>query len=113
MAGDRPRKNTVFRGALEQAKDKVTVKKDISKKEVYVSGAVQRPGPIEYKEGATIYAMIMAAGGPTKLGTMKRVSVAREGKRMVYDMTQEKLQSAILAKPNDTCDVGTTWMPAG
>lgn len=98
---------------IEPAKDKVQVKKDIPKGVVYVSGSVQRPGPVEYKEGSTIYSMIMAAGGPSELGTLKRVSVYRDGKRKVYDLTQQKMQSAILAKPDDSCDVGTTWMPAG
>jgi len=98
---------------VERVKDNVTDKKEIPKKVVYVGGSVQRPGKVEYKKGASIYAMIMAAGGPSEFGTLKRVSVIREGKRTVYDMTQEKLQSTILSKPDDTYEVASTWLPAG
>ena len=98
---------------IEQAKSKVEIKKDIPKNVVYVTGAVQRPGPIEYREGVTIYSMIMAAGGPSKLGTLARVSVYRDGTRRIYNLSQKEMQSAILAKPNDTCEVHTKYFPAG
>lgn len=99
--------------AIEQAKDKVTVKKDISKKEVYVSGSVQRPGPVEYKEGTTIYAMIMAAGGPTELGTLKRVTVTRKGKAFRLDLTKKEPKGKMLAESDDMIEVASTWMPHG
>ena len=79
---------------------------------VAVGGFVKNPGVYEYIEGATIYDMIVVAGGPSEFADMKRVDVTRDGKRAEYDMTQEKLRKSILAKPNDSINVPTTWMPA-
>ena len=65
-------------------------------KVVHVGGFIQRPGPVDYKEGATVYELIMRTGGPTKFGTLKRVSVFRDGKHAVYDFNDEKMRSSIL-----------------
>ncbi|NQW99080.1 SLBB domain-containing protein [bacterium] len=71
---------------------------------VNVGGQVARVGPIEYREATTIFAMIMAAGGPTEFGTLKRVKVVRDGRLIQLDLTQEKLRNE-LVKPNDTIEI--------
>lgn len=48
--------------------------------------------------------MIMAAGGPTEFGTLKRVKVVRDGRLIQLDLTQEKLRNE-LVKPNDTIEI--------
>jgi polysaccharide export outer membrane protein len=50
------------------------------KHRVYVSGAVQRPGPVEYlsSEGITVLQAITAAGGPTERGNLSRVRILRQ-----------------------------------
>jgi hypothetical protein len=71
---------------------------------VNVGGQVARTGPIEHREGTTIFAMIMAAGGPTEFGTLKRVKVFRDGKLIQLDLTKEILRNE-LVKPNDTIEI--------
>ena len=48
---------------------------------VYVSGAVNRPGPVEYlsSEGITVLQAITAAGGPTERGNLGNVTILRRG----------------------------------
>jgi len=73
-------------------------------KVVIVGGQVTRPGVIEYRN-TTIYSMILAAGGPTEFGTLKRVKVFRGGKCNQLDLTNIKIRNKELAMPEDTIEV--------
>jgi len=68
---------------------------------VRVGGQVTRPGLIEYRDNTTIFSMIVAAGGPTEFGTLKRVKVVREGKQVQLDLTKASLKNQEIAKPDD------------
>ena len=81
---------------VERVKDKAKV--------VSVGGQVTRPGVIEYKN-TTIYSMILAAGGPTQFGTLKRVKVIRDGKQFQLDLTREKVKNEEFVKPDDVIEV--------
>jgi hypothetical protein len=84
---------------------------DTGRKTVIVGGQVVKPGPIDFKPDTTIYAMIMAAGGKTEFGSLKRVDVFRDGKILRFDLTDEKVRDKELAEPNDTIDVGMRFTP--
>ena len=79
------------------AKDKPVV--------VNVGGQVNRPGPIAYQNNATILSMIVAAGGPTQAGAMKRVKITRGGKQFQVDLTQQKPKKQEFTEPGDTIEV--------
>jgi len=81
---------------VERVKDKAKV--------VSVGGQVTRPGVIEYKK-TTIYSMILAAGGPTQFGTLKRVKVIRDGKQFQLDLTKEKVKNEEFVRPDDVIEV--------
>jgi polysaccharide export outer membrane protein len=47
---------------------------------IYVVGEVENPGSYSLSSLSTVYTALFAAGGPTKLGTLRRVQVLRAGK---------------------------------
>jgi protein involved in polysaccharide export with SLBB domain len=55
-----------------------------------VGGQVESPGMREWREGLTLHQAIEAAHGVARFGSLKRVSLIREGKELVYDLTLEK-----------------------
>ena len=57
---------------------------------VYVTGAVKRPGAVEYSstEGITVLQAITAAGGPTERANLKKVTINRR----LSDGTEDRLQ---------------------
>ena len=59
--------------------------------QVTVSGAVARPGKIEFDRPMTVFQAIMQAGGTTQYGTLKKVRVVRiangEQQSQVIDLT--------------------------
>lgn len=82
---------------------------------VYVSGAVESPGQVEFSSsaGITVLQAITAAGGPTERANLKKVFVLRRA----VDGSQERLQvnvrrirsgkeDDLLLRDNDTVDVG-------
>ena len=84
--------------------------KDVEKagekpKTVIVGGHVVRPNVIEYRDKATVHSMILAAGGPTEFGAMKRVKLIRNGKESQLDLTKEKTKNEELAEAGDVIDV--------
>lgn len=87
------------------AAEKVADKPDKKPEVVVVGGQVKRPDVIEYRKNTTILAMIVAAGGPTDFGSMKRVKVIRSGKALVFDLTDAKVRNEALALPDDTIEV--------
>lgn len=82
---------------------------------VYVSGAVEEPGQVEFKstDGITVLQAITAAGGPTERANLKKVFILRRHE----DGTQERIQvnvkrirsgkeQDVVLENNDTVDVG-------
>ncbi|MFC7339050.1 polysaccharide biosynthesis/export family protein [Haloferula chungangensis] len=71
---------------------------------VTVGGYVQRPGPVKYVRGLTLYDAVQAGGGATPFGSMHRVRLIRNGKLREYDLfkTQSK---GVLIEPSDTIEV--------
>ena len=55
---------------------------------ITVGGKVRVPGPKPYSRNMTLYAAVMAAGGPTEFGALNRVSLYRNNKRYVYDLSK-------------------------
>lgn len=47
---------------------------------VHVSGEVAKPGPYAISGLATVFSALVQAGGPTKAGTFRRISLVRAGK---------------------------------
>jgi polysaccharide biosynthesis/export protein VpsN len=66
-----------------------------------VGGQVKSPGPREYYDGLTLYQALQAGGGATEFGSLKRVSLIRDGKETVYDVTQNQFKGIII-QPKDT-----------
>ncbi|MGH9464639.1 MAG: polysaccharide biosynthesis/export family protein, partial [Thermoanaerobaculia bacterium] len=58
---------------------------------VYVSGAVEEPGPVEYlsSDGITVLQAVTAAGGPTERANIGRVHILRR----LPDGTQERIEA--------------------
>jgi polysaccharide export outer membrane protein len=71
---------------------------------VHVGGQVGRAGPVKFTRGLTLWQAIQSAGGPTAFGTMKRVSVLRNGKMKILDLTDIKFMQYVL-EPNDSITV--------
>lgn len=67
--------------------------------QIYITGAVARPGPYRYQEGTPLMQALIAAGGVTERGSSKRVKVLRivGGKRV-----EVKLKPEDHVQPEDT-----------
>lgn len=85
------------------------------KHRVYVSGAVARPGPVEYlsSEGITVLQAITAAGGPTERGNLGNVVILHrlaDGSETRTAVNVKKIrkgkQQDVLLERNDTVIVG-------
>jgi len=69
-------------------------------KPVTVGGMVRTPGEIEFKEGLTLAEAIKQAGGANEFGSLKKVTVNRNGETTRHDLTSEKGGSHLL-EPSD------------
>ncbi len=60
---------------------------------IYVSGAVVRPGPVEFRssESITILQAIAAAGGPTQRANINRITIVRK----LEDGTEERFRVSL------------------
>ena len=84
------------RNILLQPGDTVYVPKAA---QIYVTGAVARPGPYRFQEGTTLMQALIGAGGVTERGSAKRAKVLRlvDGKRV-----EVKLKPEDYLQPEDT-----------
>lgn len=71
---------------------------------VTVGGQVRRTGPVEFTQGLTLYQAIQSAGGATEFGSVKRVTLYRNGTSKRYDVTQPA-SMRIPLQPSDTIEV--------
>jgi polysaccharide export outer membrane protein len=85
---------------------------------VYVTGAVEKPGAVEYSstEGITVLQAITAAGGPTERANLKKVTINRrlsDGTEDRIQVNVKKIQNGkepdIPLERNDTVVVGE-WL---
>lgn len=83
---------------------------DVAQESVTVGGQVRRPGPVVYKRELTLWQAIQAAGGATEFGSMRRVTLYRDGNKKTYDVTKAQFM-AIPLQRNDTIEVPqkTPW----
>ncbi len=67
--------------------------------QIYITGAVARPGSYRFQEGTTLMQALIAAGGVTERGSAKRAKVLRNvgGKRVEVKMKPEDF-----VQPEDT-----------
>lgn len=71
---------------------------------ITVGGKVRAPGSKPFSRNMTLYDAVMAAGGPTEFGALNRVSLYRNNKRYVYDLTKGS-HKLLKVYPRDTIDV--------
>lgn len=76
----------------------------VNEEMVTVGGQVRRTGPVKYTSDLTLYQAIQAAGGANEFGSLKRVTLMRNGVVKRYDVTQSQFMNIPL-QPNDTIDV--------
>lgn len=85
---------------------------------VYVTGAVQSPGAVDYSssEGITVLQAITAAGGPTERANLKKVTIKRRnsnGSEEVIPINAKRIQNGkdpdMPLERNDTVVVGE-WL---
>jgi protein involved in polysaccharide export with SLBB domain len=77
---------------------------EVNQETVTVGGQVTRPGPVLYRKELTLWQAVQSAGGPTPFGSMKRVTVFRDGKSRTYDLSKSENMRIPLQR-NDTIDV--------
>ncbi|MGA0844944.1 MAG: polysaccharide biosynthesis/export family protein [Luteolibacter sp.] len=71
---------------------------------VHIGGQVVRAGPVPYQRGLTLWQAIQSAGGPNPFGTMKRVTLVRDGRQREYDVTEIEAMNLKL-QPNDAITI--------
>ncbi len=71
---------------------------------VTVGGQVKSPGPIPFVKELTLWNAIQAARGATEFGSMRRVTLTRDGRSKQYDVTKPQFMQIPLQR-NDTVDV--------
>jgi len=78
---------------------------------VYVTGFVQRPGPVTVSALSTITAAVLQAGGPSAAGSLRNIELRRRGKPIskldLYDLLLNGNEAAdALLQPGDVIRVG-------
>jgi len=86
--------------------------------EVYVTGDVQRPGRYELPGMATVLSALYAAGGPSPIGSYRKLRVTRPGQPAIeidlYDyLLNGNCSAEILLQPGDTIFVPAVVAEAG
>jgi protein involved in polysaccharide export with SLBB domain len=78
--------------------------KSIDQQVVYFGGDVRKTGPVPYTGNLTLFQALQTAGGPTEFGSIKRITLFRNGKNRVIDLTKPESMN-IMLEPNDTIEV--------
>lgn len=68
---------------------------------ITLGGKISKPGPVPFREGMTIYEAVMAAGGPTRFGSLRKVVLFRKGKKSEYNIEKDVNKNVTLL-PGDT-----------
>ncbi|QQL45797.1 polysaccharide biosynthesis/export family protein [Sulfuriroseicoccus oceanibius] len=92
-----------YRSAQIYTKATITALVDQPKqvRTVTVGGKVTNPGPVAYSEGMTLYEAVMAAKGPTRFGSMKKVVLMRGGGKTVFNLENDQAKQ-VTVLPGDT-----------
>jgi protein involved in polysaccharide export with SLBB domain len=77
---------------------------NVAEEIVTVGGQVRKPGPVAFVKGLTLWQAVQSAGGPTDFGSMRRVTLFRDGKQKEYDLKNPELMRIPLQR-NDTIDI--------
>mgnify|MGYP000527747469 CR=1 FL=1 len=72
---------------------------------VTLGGKIARPGPVPFRQGMSLYEAVMSAGGPTRFGSMKKVTLYRGGKQTRYNLEKDESKTVTLL-PGDTIEIG-------
>lgn len=86
------------------------VVKQINSRKVFVTGSVNKPGPVQMNDSMTVLQMLAMAGGLTEFANEKKILILRteRGQPQIYkfnykDVREGKsLQQNIVLKPGDT-----------
>lgn len=75
--------------------------------EVYVTGDAAKPGKYALRGAATIFTALYAAGGPSEIGSFRRITLSRAGQQPVaidlYDyLLTGRRDNDVLLQPGDT-----------
>lgn len=83
----------------------------IDKQLITVGGRVNRPGPVPYVRGMTLFNAVAAAGGVDAFGSDKRVKLIRKDKISQYDIKNSVKDMNTPVYPGDTINVPqkTVW----
>ncbi len=67
----------------------VPIKPDAGGGSIYVVGEVRIKGPVAFREGITVREALAAAGGPTELADLTKVTIRREGQpERIFDFAK-------------------------
>jgi protein involved in polysaccharide export with SLBB domain len=77
---------------------------NVAEEIVTVGGQVRKPGPVAFVKGLTLWQAVQSAGGPTDFGSMRRVTLFRDGKQKEYDLKNPEMMRIPLQR-NDTIDI--------
>lgn len=78
--------------------------KTIDQQVVYFGGDVRQPGPVPYKLNLTLFQALQSAGGANEFGSIKRITLFRNGRNRQIDLTRPESMN-ILLEPNDTIEI--------
>lgn len=77
---------------------------DVTRQVVHIGGFVNKPGPVPYRNGLTIWQALQSAGGENAFGSIRRVRLFRDGNMRQYNMRDQN-DMEVLLRPNDTIEV--------
>ncbi|MFC1681343.1 SLBB domain-containing protein [Pseudomonadota bacterium] len=89
--------------------DIVTIGSSIaqSAENIYLYGAVRRPGSIGYRAGLTVEKAIILAGGFTERASKKKITIRRETEDVIEEMKRSKLSAQL--QPGDIITIGESF----
>lgn len=76
----------------------------IDQEVIHIGGKVKQSGPVKFTPGLTVYQAILAAGGPTEFGSLRRVKLFRDGRFSQLDLTKAE-DLRVKLKAGDTVEV--------
>ncbi len=97
-----------YRDAQVYTKATITaiVDQPVMQRTVTLGGKINKPGPVAYREGMSIYEAVMAAGGPTRFGSLKKVILMRSGGvTKTFNIEKDEYKTVTLL-PGDTIEIG-------
>ncbi len=100
---DRYKREGIFTNPTIQVIDTIGGK-EVDHETVVVGGQVRSRGMVPFSANLTLWGAIQAAGGATEFGSMRRVTLMRDGKVRTLDATRPELMQMRLLR-NDSIEV--------